>query len=69
MKSLAGHLLIAPPEGRDLDFIGTVIFLIQYSEEQAFGVVLNRPTSKTVAKTLGGKKRCECQQPIYSGGP
>ena len=69
MKSLAGHLLIAPPEERDLDFIGTVILLIQHSEEQAFGVVLNRPTSKTVVKVWKGKKRWKCDQPVYSGGP
>ena len=48
MKSLAGHLLIAPQHERDLDFIRTVILLIQHSEEQALGVVLNRPTTTTV---------------------
>ncbi len=69
MKSLAGHLLIAPPQERDIDFIGTVILLIQHSEEQAFGVVLNRPTSKTVGKAWTGKKRWACDQPVYSGGP
>lgn len=69
MTSLAGHLLIAPPEERDLDFIGTVILLIQHSDEQAVGVVLNRPTSKPVSKVLKTKRRCECQQAVYSGGP
>ncbi len=48
MKSLTGQLLVAPQEERDLDFIGTVILLVQHSEEQAFGLVLNRPTSRTV---------------------
>ena len=41
MKPLQGHLLIAPPQERDLDFIRTVILLIQHSQEQAFGVALN----------------------------
>ena len=55
MKSLAGHLLIAPQQERDLDFMRTVILLIQHSEEQAFGVVLNRPTTTTARQTWRGK--------------
>lgn len=69
MKSLAGYLLIAPPQERDLDFIGTVILVIQHSEEQAFGVVLNRPTEKSVEKVWKEKKRWKCDQPVYCGGP
>ena len=55
MKALLGHLLIAPQHERDLDFVGTVILLIQHSEEQAFGVVLNRPTTTTVQQAWRGK--------------
>lgn len=69
MKALTGHLLIAPPEERDLDFIGTVILLIQHSEEQAFGVILNRPTTTTVKEAWKGKRRCQCEGVVYSGGP
>ena len=67
MKPLLGHLLIAPPEVRDLDFIGTVILLVQHSEEQAFGVVLNRPTTTTVRQAWRG--RCQRDGFLYSGGP
>lgn len=69
MNSLVGQLLIAPPDERDLDFIGTVILLIQHSEEQAVGVVLNRSTTKTVSKVWKAGRRCDCQQVVYSGGP
>jgi putative transcriptional regulator len=69
MNSLAGHLLIAPPHERDLDFIRTVILLIQHSEEQAVGVVLNRPTTITVKEAWRGKGRCQCDGNVYSGGP
>jgi putative transcriptional regulator len=69
MKSLAGHFLVAPPEERDLDFIGAVILLIQHSEEQAFGVILNRPTTTAVKETWKGKRRCQCEGVVYSGGP
>jgi putative transcriptional regulator len=48
MNSLAGHFLIAPPDLHDPDFIKTMILVIQHSEEQAFGVIPNRPTNKTI---------------------
>jgi putative transcriptional regulator len=69
MKSLTGHLLIAPPQERDLDFIGTVILLIQHSEEQAFGLVLNRSTTTTVRQAWQGRSRCKRDEFVYSGGP
>lgn len=69
MKSLFGHLLIAPPQERDLDFLRTVILLIQHSEEQAFGVVLNRPTSTKVRQVWRGTRRRQANGFVYSGGP
>lgn len=69
MNSLAGHLLIAPPQERDLDFVRTVILLIQHSEQQAFGVVLNRPTTTKVRSVWRGTKRCQCEDVVCSGGP
>ncbi len=69
MKSLTGDLLVAPPEERDLDFMGTVILLVQHSEEQAFGLVLNRPTTTTVKQAWRGRRRCHCEEVVYSGGP
>ena len=69
MKTLQGHLLIAPPHERDLDFIRTVILLIQHSEEQAFGVVLNRPTATTLRQQPARWRRCDDDECVYSGGP
>ena len=69
MKSLLGHLLIAPPHERDLDFIRTVILLIQHSEEQAFGVVLDRPTPTKVRQAWQGRSRCQHDEFVYTGGP
>jgi putative transcriptional regulator len=70
MTTLQGHLMIAPPHERDLDFIRTVILLIQHSEEQAFGVVLNRPTITKVRQLWRGPGRCgRDDEFVYSGGP
>ncbi len=69
MKSLQGHLLVAPPQERDLNFIGAVILLIQHSEEQAVGVLLNRRTTTTIRQVWRGKGRCQRDDCVYSGGP
>jgi len=69
MTSLAGHLLVAPPTETDPDFVDTVILLIQHSEQQAVGVVLNRPSNKTINDIWTGKRKETIQQCVYSGGP
>lgn len=68
MRSLAGHLLIAPREERDLDVIGAVILLLDHSEDQAVGVALNRPTTTTIKQAWRGKRRSECHAYVYCGG-
>jgi putative transcriptional regulator len=69
MTSLAGHLLVAPPHERDLDFIRTVILLVQHSEEQAVGLVLNRPTDTPLKKAWRGRWHGPYNPPTYGGGP
>ena len=70
-KSLQGRLLVAPPRQLDPDFAKTVILLIQHSEQQAVGVVLNRPTGRTVKELWQGelKEACDCGRHVNSGGP
>jgi putative transcriptional regulator len=69
MTSLASHLLVAPPQERDLDFIRTVILLVQHSEEQAVGVVLNRPTDTPLKKVWRGRWHGTYNPSTYCGGP
>ena len=69
MKSLVGQLLIAPPRECDPSFIRAVILVIQHSAEQSLGLVLNRPTNKPIKQAWKSRKKCECYQHIYSGGP
>jgi len=70
-KSLQGHLLAAPPHEFDPDFVKTVILLIQHSQQQAVGVVLNRPTETTVKEYWKSvlKKPCDFDGPMHCGGP
>lgn len=71
MQSLRAHLLVASPQLPDENFYRTVVLLIQHNEEGAFGVVLNRPTSVTVADVWSGvgDEPCDSAEPINLGGP
>jgi putative transcriptional regulator len=62
-------LLIAPVIESDPDFVKTVILLIQHSDQQAVGVVLNRPSGKTVNHVWIGKRNRKSQKCVYAGGP
>ena len=71
MESLEGHFLYASSQLLDANFVKTVVLLIQHNDQGALGVVINRPTSKTVAELWRevGDARCESQQPVFLGGP
>ena len=51
-ESLKGKLLVATPKLGDPNFFGTVVLLLEHSEQGALGVVLNRPSEVTVGATL-----------------
>jgi putative transcriptional regulator len=51
-ESLAGQLLLASPSLLDPNFMRTVVLIGMHSEEGAMGVVLNRPSTVTVAEAL-----------------
>ena len=71
MKSLDGYLLVASPALVDPNFAKTVVLMIQHNEEGAFGLVLNRPTSKSVKDLWKevSQSPCDSQQPVHLGGP
>ncbi len=71
MDSLEGQLLLASEHLVDPNFAKTVVLLIQHSDQGALGVILNRPTSKTVRELWHelGQPPCPCQQPVHLGGP
>lgn len=71
MKSLAAHFLVSSPQLVDPNFLHTVVLLIQHTDEGALGVVLNRPTSKTVEELWKevGKSPCLVEGPVHLGGP
>jgi putative transcriptional regulator len=71
MKSLEGRLLLAAPQLADPNFVHTVVLLIEHNDQGAIGLVLNRPTSKTVAELWHqvGQSPCQSQMQVHLGGP
>jgi putative transcriptional regulator len=71
MESLEGRLLLASPQLLDPNFVHTVILLIEHTEMGALGLVLNRPTGKTIEELWRqvGQSPCESSQPVHLGGP
>jgi len=71
MDSLEGHFLFASPRLLDTNFVRTVVLLIQHNEQGALGLVINRPTSKTVKELWKevGQSPCESEASVYLGGP
>lgn len=71
MAYLAGHLLVASRYLRDPNFTRTVVLMIEHSSEGALGVVLNRPSERTVEDVWQAieAEPCPSQELIYVGGP
>lgn len=71
MHSLRGHLLVAAPDLRDVNFYRTVVLLIRHDDDGAVGLVLNRPTNNTVREIweMIAEAPCDVTDPVHLGGP
>ena len=70
-KSLAGHFLVASRYLRDPNFARSVVLMIHHDHEGAMGVVINRPSDKTVREIwdMIGNDPCDRDDRIFIGGP
>src|SRR5262245_9027295 len=70
-KFLAGHFLVASRYLRDPNFAHSVVLMIHHDREGAMGVVINRPSDKTVRDVweMIGNDPCDRDDFIYVGGP
>jgi putative transcriptional regulator len=68
---LDGRLLIASPYLQSNMFARTVVLVIHNDEEEALGVILNRPTPETVGELWSevSEVPCASEQPVHVGGP
>ncbi len=68
--SLAGSLLIAHPGLLDPNFRRTVLLISEHDSKGTFGLVLNRPTGRTLGDFLPNKPiGALAQLPVLLGGP
>jgi putative transcriptional regulator len=68
--SLRGRLLIAEPMLLDPNFVRTVVFLVEHTDEAAAGVVLNRPSETPLAEALPPWAPRAADPPlVFVGGP
>lgn len=69
-ESLKGKFLIAGYQLRDPNFFKSAVLIIEHTAEGAMGLVINRPSSDTVAYALAGHFDLpELQELVYIGGP
>ncbi len=70
-RSLAGYFLVASRYLRDPNFVQSVVLMIHHDREGAMGVVINRPSDKSVREVweMIGNDPCDCDNLIYVGGP
>ncbi len=70
-KNLTGHFLVASRYLRDPNFVRSVVLIIHHNEEGAMGLIINRPSEKTVREVweLIGFDPCECEDFFFVGGP
>lgn len=71
MHGQRGYFLVASPHLPDSNFCRTVVLMVQHDEEGALGLVLNRPTDKTVGQLWEKVTEipCSCPRAVYRGGP
>jgi putative transcriptional regulator len=70
-KWLTGHFLVASRYLRDPNFVRSVVLMIQHNPDGAMGVVINRPSEKTIREVweIIGNDPCERDELIFIGGP
>ncbi|MGE0315644.1 MAG: YqgE/AlgH family protein [Lautropia sp.] len=78
---LSNHFLLAMPGMADPNFSGAIVFVAEHSEKGALGLVVNKPTSMTLATLLSrierdGEPPDDARtappgpsQPVFFGGP
>jgi putative transcriptional regulator len=70
-SSIAGKCLIASPHLADGNFYRSVIYILQHDPSEAFGLIINRPSSHSVRQAV--QSVCDVDfsfdDSLYSGGP
>jgi putative transcriptional regulator len=63
------QFLVAKPGMRDPNFREAVVLVTQDELGQAVGVIVNRPTDRSLAELLPGERFKNFTEPVFFGGP
>ncbi|MEZ5564828.1 MAG: YqgE/AlgH family protein [Gammaproteobacteria bacterium] len=71
---LAGHLLIAMPAMQDPNFVRTVTYICEHTDQGALGIIINRPMDMDLGTifdqlALDSSDAGLARQPVLQGGP
>lgn len=71
---LTGHLLIAMPAMADPNFVRSVAYICEHTEQGALGIVINRPLPMDLGEVFRqldftGTDSSVASQPVLRGGP
>ena len=71
---LSNHFLLAMPNMADPNFSGAVVLIAEHSERGALGLVVNKPTTMTLATLLeridlAHHDDDQARMPVFFGGP
>lgn len=72
MKQLKGQFLVASPHLGDPNFYRAVVLMVQHDEHGALGLILNRPTDRTIAdmwELIDDERDCDADELVHVGGP
>jgi putative transcriptional regulator len=64
-----GSVLLARESLKDANFDGTVVLICVYSEDGAYGLVMNRPSHMPLSEMFDGYSESGSVRTIYMGGP
>jgi len=69
-QSLTGQFLVASRHLRDPNFYQSIVLIVEHNSSGAMGLIVNRPSTLTVAKALQGHFELpETETPVFTGGP
>ncbi len=67
---MRGKFLIAGKKLRDRNFFKTVVLIVEHNDEGAMGLIVNRPSSVTLAHVLAKQfELTDADDVVYVGGP
>jgi putative transcriptional regulator len=65
-----GKLLVMPRDSSDPNFAKSVVLLVEYGDDGAVGLIINRQTTVPLSRALPELKGADTHsEPVYAGGP